>query len=335
NYALRNNTSGSNNTALGNQSMKANTTGGSNTAIGDDAQLSNTTGSYNVSVGNAALSSANGDTNTAIGYRAAYTNTAGSGNVMIGHKAGYNETGSDKLYISNSDTASPLIYGDFATQEVTINGNLIINTLKDSSGNSMIRTVGNVVHIGKNSVTLEDASTTSSGKDEIASSNNDLQIGTSTSHSTTIKGTLSVQAPTSANHATTKTYVDDLTTSNTNNISSNSSDISSINTTNTTQNTSITNNTNSIDSNLGLINNNTADINKMKNGLAQVAAMTGVTAASNGKSHISIALGSYEGTSAIAYGASHHDDENDILYLLQGSRSGNTSSSVLSVGFSF
>jgi CCR4-NOT transcriptional regulation complex NOT5 subunit len=144
-----------------------------------------------------------------------------------------------------------------------------------------------------------------------------------------------VQAPTSGSHATTKTYVDDLTTNNTNNTSTNSSDISSINTTNTTQNTSITNNTNSIDSNLSLINNNTADIGKMKNGLAQVAAMTGVTTAGNGKSHISIALGNYEGTSAIAYGISHHDDENDILYKLQGSSSGNTSSSVFSAGFSF
>jgi hypothetical protein len=307
NYALRYNTTGSNNTALGNQSMKANTTGGFNTAIGDDAQLANTTGSYNVSNGNGTLNSANGDSNTAIGYRAGYTNATGSGNVMIGHKAGYNETGSNKLYISNGDTSSPLIHGDFSSGEVTINGNLTINTLKDTSGNSMIRTVGNVVHIGVNSVTLEDASTTSSGKDEIASSGNDLQIGTSVSHNTTVKGTLTVQTPSNDYHATTKVYVDN----------------------------SVGTNTNNIQTNLDLININTSNIDKMINGLAQVSAMTGLTTAQNGMSHFSIAIGSYEGESAIAYGLSHSDDENNIMYKLQGSSSGNTSSSSLGVGFSF
>ena len=50
----------------------------------------------------------------------------GSGNVFLGYEAGYNETGSNTLYIANSDTSSPLIYGDFGTGEVTINGNLTV-----------------------------------------------------------------------------------------------------------------------------------------------------------------------------------------------------------------
>jgi hypothetical protein len=307
NYALRYNTTGSNNTALGNQSMKANTSGGFNTAIGDDAQLANTTGSYNVSNGNGTLNSANGNNNTAIGYRAGYTNATGSGNVMIGHKAGYNETGSNKLYISNGDTASPLIHGDFSTQEVTINGNLTVNTLKDSSGNNMIRKVGDVVHIGVNSFTIEDSSTSTSGKDEIASSINELQIGTSTSHNATVLGTLGVQTPTSDSHATTKIYVDN----------------------------SVGVNTSNIQTNAGLININTDNIEKMINGLAQVSAMTGLTTAQNGMSHFSVAIGNYEGKSAIAYGLSHHDNDNNVMYKLQGSASGNTSSSSLGVGFSF
>ena len=39
---------------------------------------------------------------------------AGSGNVMIGYAAGESETGSNRLYIANSNTATPLIFGEFA-----------------------------------------------------------------------------------------------------------------------------------------------------------------------------------------------------------------------------
>jgi translation elongation factor P/translation initiation factor 5A len=308
--------------------MKANTTGGFNTAIGDDAQLANTTGSYNVSNGNGTLNSANGDSNTAIGYRAGYTNATGSNNVFIGHKAGYNETGSNKLYISNGDTSSPLIQGDFSSGEVTINGNLTVNTLKDSSGNSMVRKVGDVVHIGKNSFTVEDSSTSSSGKDEIASSINELQIGTSTSHNTTINGTLTIQAPTTDNHATTKSYVDTATNTNNTNINNNTSAIN-------LHTTDILNNSNNIQNNTDLINTNTADISLNKNGISQIAAMSGLTSAQNGKSHISVASGNFNGQSAIALGISHHDDKADIIYQFKGSSSGNTSSSVFSIGWGF
>ena len=51
----------------------------------------------------------------------------GSGNVMIGYKAGYYEIGSNKLYIDNSNTTTPLIYGDFANDSVKINGQMEIN----------------------------------------------------------------------------------------------------------------------------------------------------------------------------------------------------------------
>ncbi|MBL6985410.1 MAG: YadA-like family protein, partial [Candidatus Thioglobus sp.] len=341
-YAMRYNTTGSNNTAFGNQSMKANTTGGFNTAIGDDAQLANTTGSYNVSNGNGTLNSANGDSNTAIGYRAGYTNATGSNNVFIGHKAGYNETGSNKLYISNGDTASPLIQGDFSTQEVTINGNLTVNTLKDASGNNVLRKVGDVVHIGTNSFTIEDASTSSSSKDEIASSINELQIGTSTSHNTTVLGTLSVQAPTSNNHATTKIYVDTATNANTTSITTNSSDISAVQSKNTSQDGTIALNTTAISANTTLINTNASAINvninaiqELETGVAQSMAMGALSTPSFGKSNFSIATGNYNGTHAIAYGFSHHDSKQDIVFRLLGSQSGNISSSAASVGWSF
>jgi len=44
--------------------------------------------------------------------------------------AGFNETGSNKLYIDNSSTSSPLIYGDFLTNSVTINGSFTVTGSK-------------------------------------------------------------------------------------------------------------------------------------------------------------------------------------------------------------
>jgi hypothetical protein len=47
----------------------------------------------------------------------------GSGNVFLGYQAGYNETGSNKLYIANSSTSTPMIYGDFTSGNVGIGTN--------------------------------------------------------------------------------------------------------------------------------------------------------------------------------------------------------------------
>ena len=43
---------------------------------------------------------------------------------MLGYQAGYSETGSNKLYIENSNSATPLIYGEFDNDLVKINGAL-------------------------------------------------------------------------------------------------------------------------------------------------------------------------------------------------------------------
>ena len=60
------------------------------------------------------------DNNTVIGRRAGYTST-GSNLVLIGYSAGYNEGGSNKLYISNTNTATPLIYGEFDNVHLEFN----------------------------------------------------------------------------------------------------------------------------------------------------------------------------------------------------------------------
>jgi hypothetical protein len=64
--------------------------------------------------------------NVFLGYKSGYNITTGSSNVFIGYKAGYSETGSNKLYIENSNSATPLIYGDFDKDTVVINGDLAV-----------------------------------------------------------------------------------------------------------------------------------------------------------------------------------------------------------------
>ena len=63
-----------------------------------------------------------GDNNTFLGYQSGYNTATGSGNVLLGYQAGYNETGSNKLYIDNSSTSSPLIWGDFSANTLKFNG---------------------------------------------------------------------------------------------------------------------------------------------------------------------------------------------------------------------
>jgi hypothetical protein len=52
------------------------------------------------------------------------------GNVFIGYQSGYSERGNNKLYIDNSKTTSPLIYGDFTdgSEKLVFNGNVGIGT---------------------------------------------------------------------------------------------------------------------------------------------------------------------------------------------------------------
>lgn len=139
-YSLTNNLSGTYNTSIGGYSLYSNTSGNYNIAIGQSALTSNTVGNYNMAIGyssliynvngeyntaignNAMIMNNSGWNNTAIGYQSLYSNTSGSGNVAIGYNAGFYETGSDKLYIENSDSSNPLIYGDFYTNYVKING---------------------------------------------------------------------------------------------------------------------------------------------------------------------------------------------------------------------
>jgi hypothetical protein len=100
------------NTFLGSLSGRENTSGSSNTFVGYYSGYSNTTAS----------------SNTFVGSMAGRSNTTGSNNVFLGYQAGYNETGSGKLYIANSATSTPLVYGDFSSGVLGVNGWLGVGT---------------------------------------------------------------------------------------------------------------------------------------------------------------------------------------------------------------
>jgi len=119
------NTTGTQNVFIGQDAGLHNLNGFSNVLIGHDAARSHETGNYNVSLGSqSAYYLTKGEKNTYLGYQAALNNREGDRNVFIGYRTGANEVTSDKLYIDNSDTARPLIYGDFSLDQITIHGTL-------------------------------------------------------------------------------------------------------------------------------------------------------------------------------------------------------------------
>ncbi len=129
-----NNTTAPYNTFIGLGAGRYNTTGESNTFLGLQAGYNNLSGSNNVAIGrNAGMGTpaggATGYQNTSIGENAGFSIGSGHGNIFLGYKAGYNETGSSRLYIDNSDTSSPLIWGDFENDIAAVNGNFGVGTM--------------------------------------------------------------------------------------------------------------------------------------------------------------------------------------------------------------
>ena len=187
-----NNGNGRTNVFLGLFSGNLNTTGSSNVFLGVMAGALHKVGNENTFIGTASgYSNDNGIENTFVGSQAGYNNTNGNNNVFIGNKAGMNEVGSDKLYIDNSSTATPLIYGEFNADKVTINGSFTINggtnsvTLPSTRGtNGFVLTTdgnGNTSWTSKNA--SPDATTASNGLTEVT---DEIQLGGSLTQNTTI-----------------------------------------------------------------------------------------------------------------------------------------------------
>lgn len=127
----KNNINGSSNTLIGysaGENLGSGASGGNNnTFIGKLVGYDNVTGQNNVIIGNVAMrENEGGSNNVMIGYQAGRNNghpafdpNAG-GNIFIGYQAGYNEYLSNKLYIENSSSATPLIWGDFTEGQKTV-----------------------------------------------------------------------------------------------------------------------------------------------------------------------------------------------------------------------
>jgi hypothetical protein len=100
------------NTAVGTWSMQNATTGTVNTGIGAFALQAVGTGSSNVAVGYGAGQTVAKSTCVLLGREAGYQ--IGNSSICIGYQAGYYETGASRLYIHNSSSTTPLIYGLFS-----------------------------------------------------------------------------------------------------------------------------------------------------------------------------------------------------------------------------
>jgi len=100
-------------------------------------------GIYNVCIGkNAGYENTIGSNNVCIGKNAGYNNDTGSGSIFIGCDAGSGAAGavSNRLYIANSNTSTPLIYGEFD------NNNLGIN-LKSFGGGTKVISIANATAV--------------------------------------------------------------------------------------------------------------------------------------------------------------------------------------------
>jgi hypothetical protein len=149
---------GNENTLLGNRIFRSYQSGNYNVVIGKDAMYNGShdqagsgavpgTVSANTIIGAGAFrNSYNGDNNVAVGYQSLYSNKDGHVNTVIGYQSGYRITGSGNvtlganagptsggglsasnnlLFIDNSETDTPLIYGNFTTNALTVNGTLL------------------------------------------------------------------------------------------------------------------------------------------------------------------------------------------------------------------
>lgn len=133
---------GSSNTFIGANAGSNNTSGALNTFIGTSTGGKNSLGERNVYIGEGASASNEGSSNVIIGFRAGLPqsqedvfynsnvfigsssggNNNGNNNIFLGYRAGHNADGSNLLFIENSDSNDPLIYGEFNNDLVKING---------------------------------------------------------------------------------------------------------------------------------------------------------------------------------------------------------------------
>ncbi|GAG54233.1 unnamed protein product, partial [marine sediment metagenome] len=129
---------GAENTAVGYKALRSTTEGGeeinsANTAVGwlaggDIGADSIENVFMGVSAGEGAGETGKVDGNVFVGYQAGQEINTGDYNIAIGYMAGegWLDTESNLLVVDNTDTATPLIYGDFSADNISINGDFSV-----------------------------------------------------------------------------------------------------------------------------------------------------------------------------------------------------------------
>ncbi|KAA5538196.1 hypothetical protein [Paenimyroides baculatum] len=131
-------TTGSNNTFIGYQTARYNSSGSENTIIGSNSGGSITTGINNTFLGSNAGGSNPGSNNTFLGKGSGFENWGsnnifigtdtgfdtgnGSNNILIGNNCSATIEENNTLWIENSWSDKPLIWGDFANDKLKFNG---------------------------------------------------------------------------------------------------------------------------------------------------------------------------------------------------------------------
>jgi len=138
------------NVFIGFQSGQKNVKGAKNVFIGSLSGQSGQEGSYNVFNGHQSGFNNNSNYNTFIGFNAGFKNIKGTKNTYLGSQAGYRNGGSGNifigadagaeleeaknlLYIENSSSDEPLIWGNFYKDIVNVNGKLGVGTTNPSA----------------------------------------------------------------------------------------------------------------------------------------------------------------------------------------------------------
>jgi len=138
-YQAGNVNTASNNTAIGNQSLRVNSTGESNTAMGWGSLWSNTTGYWNTAVGwGSMFNNVDGYWNTATGFDALNGNTSGS------HNSGF---GLDAISGNTTGNYNSAL-GYAAYQSGTFSYSTAIGSITAITGDQMVRVGWNALSIG-------------------------------------------------------------------------------------------------------------------------------------------------------------------------------------------
>ncbi len=186
-WTLRNNSIGIQNTGIGFGSLLSNTTGSNNTSLGSSLNL-NTQGSQNIAIGNFSLEQStiqsnnaalgycavrfltSGEQNTIVGNFAGQNlisgsqnvylgyasgrSSAGTGNVLIGNQSGENLVASNRLFIENTNSSLPLIYGEFDNDVLKVNGEFRINKVATTNNEAVIKNDNRYTHQTDNNLSF-------------------------------------------------------------------------------------------------------------------------------------------------------------------------------------